>query len=63
MSNIRVKQPQPVLTTATVQDGFPSALMDDTVYTMDDSRVLMGGLTVPGGPQPFRQQHLNPRVR
>lgn len=29
--------------TSSPQAGYPSAVMDDTVYTMDDSRVLMGG--------------------
>jgi hypothetical protein len=29
--------------TSSPQAGYPSAIMDDTVYTMDDSRVLMGG--------------------
>lgn len=34
-------QHQPL--TQSPQAGFPEAIMDDTVYTMDDSRVLMGG--------------------
>lgn len=29
--------------TSSPQAGFPEAIMDDPVYTMDDSRVLMGG--------------------
>lgn len=35
----------PQVLTITSHDGFPNVLMDDPVYTMDDSRVLFGGTT------------------
>ena len=63
MKPMRIKAPRRIVTTATIQDGFPQAIMDDTVYTMYDARVLMGGPTVPGFAQPFAQTHLNPRVK
>jgi hypothetical protein len=30
----------------TALDGFPSCLVDDPVYLVDDSRILVGSLTV-----------------
>lgn len=63
MKPMRIKAPRPIVTTVTVQDGFPAAIMDDLVYTMDDSRVLMGAPAIPAFAQPFVQPHLRPRVR
>lgn len=59
MSKAKIVQPkeekpkiaQDIKTSNVEDDGYPDAIMEDTVYTMEDSRVLMGNPTAPDSPK------------